>query len=100
MKRVGAGVPSADRITLLRGRKPDGTATLRTVFMSHLTSPFGMALVGNELFIANDNAIVKVPYEAGQTTITQQPVKVTHLPAGITHHWTKNTLASPHGNKL
>lgn len=100
MKRVGAGVPSADRITLLRGRNADGTAELRTVFMSDLTSPFGMALVGNELFVANANAIVKVPYETGQTKITAQPVKVTDLPAGINHHWTKNLLASPDGKTL
>jgi len=100
VQRVGAGAPSADRITLLRGLNADGSAKLRTVFMSNLVSPFGMALIGKELFIANANAVVKVPYEDGQTEINTPPVKVTDLPAGINHHWTKNLLASPDGTKL
>jgi glucose/arabinose dehydrogenase len=100
MKRAGAGVPSADRITLLRDADGDGAAEVRTVFLSGLFSPFGMALVGNELFIANADGIVKVPYQAGQTTSQAQPVKVTDLPAGANHHWTKNILASPDGAKL
>lgn len=100
MKRAGAGVPSADRITLLRDADGDGVAEVRSVLLSGLTSPFGMALVGNELFIANADAIVKVPYQPGQTTIQAQPVKVTDLPAGANHHWTKNILASPDGSKL
>ncbi len=62
MKRAGAGVPSANRITLLRDADGDGVAETRSVFLSGLNSPFGMALVGNELFIANADAIVKVPY--------------------------------------
>lgn len=100
MKRAGAGVPSADRITLLRDADGDGQAEVRTVFLGGLKSPFGMALVGNELFIANADAIVKVPYQPGQTTISAQPVKVTDLPAGANHHWTKNILASADGTKL
>ncbi|HZN46717.1 MAG TPA: sorbosone dehydrogenase family protein [Ramlibacter sp.] len=100
MKRAGAAVPSADRITLLRDADGDGAAEVRTVFLSGLFSPLGMALVGNELFIANADAIVKVPYRAGQTTIQAQPVKVTDLPAGANHHWTKNVIASPDGRKL
>jgi glucose/arabinose dehydrogenase len=70
------------------------------VFHANLTSPFGMALVGNELFIANADGIVKVPYQPGQTTSQATPVKVTDLPAGANHHWTKNILASPDGSKL
>jgi glucose/arabinose dehydrogenase len=100
MKKAGAGVPSANRITLLRDTNGDGVAETRTVFMQGLNSPFGMALVGNELFIANADAIVKVPYQAGQTQITVKPVKVTDLPAGINHHWTKNIIASLDGSKL
>jgi len=100
MGRVGADAPSANRITLLRDADGDGHAELRTVFMSGLTSPFGMVLVGNELFIANADALVKVPYSEGQTEITATPVKVTDLPAGINHHWTKNVLANPEGTKL
>ena len=100
MKKAGAGVPSANRITLLRDANGDGIADTRTVFMQGLNSPFGMALIGNELFVANADAIVKVPYQAGQTQITAAPVKVTDLPAGINHHWTKNIIASLDGSKL
>ena len=100
MKRAGAGVPSANRITLLRDVDGDGKAETRTVFLQGLTSPFGMALVGKELFIANADALVKVPYEDGQTAITATPVKVVDLPAGINHHWTKNVIASRDGSKL
>ena len=100
MKRAGARVPSANRITLLRDADGDGVAETRHVFLSNLTSPFGMALVGNELFIANADALVKVPYSAGQTTAQGTPVKVTDLPAGLNHHWTKNVIASRDGSKL
>ncbi|MBI5277339.1 MAG: sorbosone dehydrogenase family protein [Burkholderiales bacterium] len=100
MKKAGAGAPSANRITLLRDADGDGVAETRTVFMSGLNSPFGMALVGNEFFVANADGIVKVPYTAGQTTIQAAPVKVTDLPAGANHHWTKNLLASRDGSKL
>ena len=100
MKRAGAAVPSANRITLLRDVDGDGQAEIRTVFMQGLTSPFGIALVGKELFIANADALVKVPYEDGQTAITATPVKVVDLPAGINHHWTKNVIASRDGSKL
>ena len=100
MKRAGAGVPSANRITLLRDADGDGVAEVRTVFAQNLMSPFGMALVGNELFIANADALVKVPYVEGQTTAGGAPVKVTDLPAGLNHHWTKNVIANPDGSKL
>ena len=101
MKRAGAGVPSANRITLLRDANGDGVAEVRSVFLAGLNSPIGMALVGNELFIATSDAIVKVPYVTGQTRITAAPVKVTDLPAGpINHHWTKNIIASADGSKL
>jgi glucose/arabinose dehydrogenase len=101
MKKAGAGVSSANRITLLRDADGDGVAETRTAFLQGLNSPFGIALVGNELFIANSDAIVKVPYQAGQTSITAKPVKVTDLPGGpINHHWTKTIIASPDGTKL
>ena len=101
MKRAGAGVPSANRITLLRDADGDGVAEVRSVFISGLNSPFGMALVGNELFIANTDAIVKVPYVTGQTKAGGPPVKVTDLPGGpLNHHWTKNIIASADGSKL
>jgi glucose/arabinose dehydrogenase len=100
MKRAGAGVPSANRITLLRDADGDGVAETKTAFLENLNSPFGMALVGSELFIANADAIVKVPYQPGQTRIAAAPVKLTDLPAGANHHWTKNILASADGAKL
>ena len=100
MRRAGAGVPSADRITLLRDADGDGVAELRSVFLAHLHSPFGMALVGHTLYVANADGIVKVPYQPGQTSIAAAPVKVTDLPAGANHHWTKNILASPDGKRL
>jgi len=99
-KRAGAGTPSANRITLLRDVDGDGMAETRTVFLQNLVSPYGMALVGKQLFIANANAIVKVPYETGQTSISATPVKVTDLPAGANHHWTKNIIANADGSKL
>ncbi|WP_249729252.1 sorbosone dehydrogenase family protein [Acidovorax sp. CCYZU-2555] len=100
MKRAGAGTPSANRITLLRDADGDGVAETRSIFLQGLVSPYGMALVGNQLYIANADAIVKVPYETGQTTISATPVKVTDLPAGANHHWTKNIIASADGSKL
>ncbi|RAU44690.1 MULTISPECIES: sorbosone dehydrogenase family protein [unclassified Pseudomonas] len=100
MSRAGADAQSANRITLLRDADGDGKAEVRTVFISGLSSPFGMALVGNELYIANADAVVKVPYQDGQTEITATPVKVTDLPAGINHHWTKNIVANGDGSKL
>jgi len=100
MARAGAGVPSANRITLLRDADGDGLAEVKQVFMTNLMSPYGMALVGNELFIANADALVKVPYTEGQTSISANPTLVTQLPAGINHHWTKNVIANADGSKL
>ena len=101
MKKAGAGVPSANRITLLRDADGDGVAETRSVFLQGLNSPFGMALVASELFIANSDAIVKVPYQAGQMRSAASPVKLTDLPGGpINHHWTKNIIASRDGHKL
>nr|WP_306555474.1 sorbosone dehydrogenase family protein [Acidovorax sp.] len=100
MKRAGAGTPSANRITLLRDTDGDGVADVRTAFMQNLLSPFGIALVGTQLFIATADGVVKVPYETGQTSVNTAPVRVTDLPAGANHHWTKNIIASPDGRKL
>ena len=101
MKRAGAGVPSANRITLLRDVDGDGVAELRTTFLQGLNSPFGMALIGNNLYVANSDAVVSFPYVAGQSEITAAPTKVFDLPGGpINHHWTKNIIASVDGSKL
>ncbi|MDP1771571.1 MAG: sorbosone dehydrogenase family protein [Methylobacter sp.] len=105
MKRVlskaGAGVPSANRITLLRDTDGDGVAETRSVFIEGLNSPFGMALVGNDFFVANSDAVMRFPYTEGETRIAQPGTKVLDLPAGpINHHWTKNLLASRDGTRL
>nr|WP_312052441.1 sorbosone dehydrogenase family protein [Brevundimonas diminuta] len=101
MARAGSGDrPSADRISLLRDADGDGTAETKTVFLSGLTSPFGMALVGERLYVANADAVVMVPYQTGRTRIDATPVKVADLPAGRNHHWTKSLVASADGTKL
>jgi glucose/arabinose dehydrogenase len=100
MAKAGAGVPSADRITLLRDSDGDGQAETRSIFLKNLHSPFGMALVGDTLYIANADGIVRVPYKTGTTEITEAPQKVAPLPAGLNHHWTKNIIASKDGSKL
>ena len=98
---AGAAVKSPDRITLLRGLKADGTAETRTVFLQGLHSPFGMALVGTDLYVANTDAIMRYPYREGATTITDPGTKLVDLPAGtINHHWTKDLVASRDGKKL
>ncbi len=100
-KRAGAGVPSANRITLLRDADGDGAVETRSVFLSGLNSPFGMALVGNDLYIANTDAIVRFPYQDGDTTIGAAGVEIAALPAGpLNHHWTKNIIASRDGTRL
>lgn len=101
MTRAGAGVPSANRITLLRDTDGDGVADVRTVFLQGLNSPFGMALVGQDFYVANTDAVLRFPYVTGQTRISASGTKVTDLPAGpINHHWTKSLIASPDGKKL
>jgi glucose/arabinose dehydrogenase len=100
MAKAGAGVPSANRITLLRDADGDGVAETKTPFIEGLFSPFGMAQVGSELYVANADAVVRFPYTAGATRIDAKGVKVTDLPAGINHHWTKALIASRDGSKL
>ena len=101
MKRAGAGVPSANRITLLRDADGDGVAELRSVLVGGLSSPFGMALIGDRLFVANADAVLGFPYRTGDTAITAPGTKLVDLPGGpINHHWTKNLLASADGSKL
>ena len=100
-KRAGAGVPSANRITLLRDSDGDGIADMRTVFLQGLNSPFGMALVENDFYVANTDALIRYPYRQGETQITAPGVKIADLPAGpINHHWTKNVIASRDGLHL
>src|SRR6202040_579402 len=101
MGRAGADTVSANRITLLRDANCDGVAETRSTFLEGLNSPFGMALVGNDFYVANSDAILKFPYHAGDTKITAPGVKLADLPGGtLNHHWTKDLVASPDGSKL
>ena len=101
MQRAGAGVPSADRITLLRDADGDGVAETRSTLLQGLHSPFGMALVGDTLYVADTDAVLRFPYHRGDTVITTPGTVLTALPAGpINHHWTKNLLASADGRTL
>ena len=101
MAKAGAGVPSANRITLLRDSDSDGIADVQTVLLEGLMSPFGMTLVGNDLYVANADAVVKFPYKEGDLKIEAHGTKVVDLPGGpINHHWTKNVIANPDGTKL
>ena len=101
MKRAGSGTPSANRITLLRDADGDGIAETRSVLLSGLYSPFGMALIGERLFVANADAVLSFPYRSGDTVITAPGTKLLDLPGGpVNHHWTKNLLASTDGSKL
>jgi glucose/arabinose dehydrogenase len=101
MRRAGGGTPSANRITLLRDSQGTGVADTRSVLLQGLNAPFGMALVGTDLYVANTDAIVRFPYAPGMTRITAPGVVVVKLPAGsINHHWTKNLMASVDGRKL
>lgn len=101
MARAGSGGPSANRITLLRDSDGDGKPELRTAFLEKLNSPFGMALVDVDFYVANTDALLRFPYEKDATRITVQGTKVVDLPAGpLNHHWTKNVIASQDGRHL
>ncbi len=101
MQRAGAGTPSANRISLLRDADGDGIAETRSVLLSGLHSPFGMALIGERLFVANTDAVLSFPYRSGDTVITAPGSRLLNLPGGpINHHWTKGLIASADGSRL
>lgn len=101
MKRAGSATPSADRITLLRDADGDGVPEMRTAFLENLRSPFGMVLVGDALYVANTDALVRFAYTPGAAALASRGEEVAALPAGpINHHWTKNVIASPDGARL
>jgi glucose/arabinose dehydrogenase len=101
MRKAGSGQPSANRITLLRDGDGDGIAETRSVFVGNVNSPFGMALVGSDFYVAATDALLRFSYRPGNTAIDGLPVRVTELPAGrLNHHWTKNVVASADGGKL
>jgi len=97
----GGDTGPSNRITLLRDTNGDGVPDSQSVFLDHLNSPFGIALVGNDLYVANTDAIIKYPYQTGDTKITAPSEVLTPLPGGpIDHHWTKSLVASPDGRLL
>jgi glucose/arabinose dehydrogenase len=99
--KAGGGVPSPNRITLLRDKDGDGVAETRSVLLSGLNAPFGMALVKDDLYVADTDALLRFPYAAGATAISATGTRIADLPAGaIDHHWTKNVIASADGSKL
>jgi glucose/arabinose dehydrogenase len=101
MKKAGAGVPSTNRITLLRDTNADGVADQRSVLVEGLNSPFGMAWVNNQLFVANTDAVVRYPLKLGETKIAAASKTIAALPAGnLNHHWTKNLIANSDGSKV
>jgi len=95
-----SSVGGGDRLTLLRDANRDGTYEGRWVFAENLNAPYGLALVGNALYVANQDALVRFDYREGMTRAAAPPVKVTDLPAEINHHWTKALAASPDGRFL
>lgn len=97
----GGETGPSNRITLLRDTNGDGVPDQQSVFLDHLNAPFGVALVGNDFYVANTDAIVKYPYTEGDTGITAPGTVLTPLPGGpIDHHWTKSLVASPDGTRL
>ncbi len=101
MRRAGAATPSADRVTLLRDTDGDGRADVRQVLIDHVHSPFGMAAIGDTLYVAATDALLAYPLAAGSISAGAAPQRVVELPAGtINHHWTKNVIASPDGSHL
>jgi glucose/arabinose dehydrogenase len=101
MAKAGAGAISANRIILLRDLNKDGVVDEQQVFLQDLNSPIGMALIGDDLYVANTDAVIRYQYVIGQTKITDKGTKVLDLPAGlINYHWTKNMIASQDGSKL
>jgi glucose/arabinose dehydrogenase len=98
---TGGSGESGNRITLLRDADGDGKPEVRSIFLDKLNSPFGVALVGNDFYVANTDAIVRYPYTEGETKITAPGTVLTQLPGGpIDHHWTKSLVASPDGKLL
>jgi glucose/arabinose dehydrogenase len=101
IKSMGkSSVPGADRLTLLRDADGDGVYESRSVFAEDLNAPYGLALIGDALYVANQDALVRFAYSVGQTQARGEPALVTNLPSEINHHWTKAMTASPDGRFL
>jgi glucose/arabinose dehydrogenase len=100
-KQAHSSVKAGNRILLFRDTNGDGVPGQRTVFLDHLNSPFGVVLVGNDLYVGNTDGVMHYAYQEGETQITAPGNLLTPLPGGpIDHHWTKSLTASPDGTKL
>lgn len=93
-------VESGNRLTLLRDSDGDGSYEEQTVFAENLNAPYGLALVDNNLYVANQDEVVRFEYEEGQTEASGSPEVITQLPSEINHHWTKAMTASADGDYL
>lgn len=95
-----SSVKGGDRLTLLRDADGDGRYEGRTIFAKDLNAPYGLALANGQIYVANQDSLVRFAYSDGQTQASGPPVKVTNLPSEINHHWTKALAASPDGGVL
>lgn len=93
-------VESGNQLTLLRDADGDGVYELRTVFADNLNAPYGLAMIGNTLYVANQDELVRFEYQEGQTQASGPPESVTLLPSDINHHWTKALTAGADGRFL
>jgi glucose/arabinose dehydrogenase len=100
MVTSGGDERPSNRITLLRDANGDGKPEMQSVFLDHLNSPFGVALVGSDLYVANTDAIMRYTYNTGDTKIASPGTQLTPLPGPIQHHWTKSLVASRDGSLL
>ncbi len=100
MEQGASTTKGGNRLTLLRDANGDGTYEGRSVFAENLNAPYGLALAGGRLYVANQDALVRFDYRPGQIRASGPPVRVTRLPAEINHHWTKSLAASPDGRTL
>src|SRR5690606_3567673 len=95
-----SAVTGGDRLTLLRDADGDGVYELQTVFAENLNAPYGLALVDDSLYVANQDELVRFDYQEGQTQANGEPESITLLPSAINHHWTKALTASADGRYL
>lgn len=97
-RQAGAIVENANRISILRDTNGDGVADEQSVFLEGLRQPFGMALIGDQLYVANTDSVVRYPYKTGDRKITDKGIKLVDIPVG--HHWTRNIMPSADQTKL
>jgi glucose/arabinose dehydrogenase len=98
MQRARASGVSPNRVTLLRDSDGDGVAEESYAYIENVRQPYGIALVGETLYIGASDALLAYPYEAGATRISKPARKLMDLVPG--GHWTRNLIASKDGTKL